>query len=128
MTFGPLILSLSPLPPIQVLTPRQPSTQCLLLPGGAAPLLSRRAAGCSSPLPPQVAMRHPKRAVQRGPMSEFLPLYSGNPMVLIRGPNFDFVQVRTYVPTAEKVLIICACAVHFIQFAMFALEKWNLCS
>ena len=49
-------------------------------------------------------------------------------MVLIHGPNFDFVQVRTYVPTAEKVLIICACAVHFIQFAMFALEKWNLCS
>jgi len=36
--------------------------------------------------------------------------------------------VRTYVSTAEKVLIISACAVHFTQFAMLALEKWNLCN
>jgi hypothetical protein len=49
-------------------------------------------------------------------------------MVLIRGPNFDFLQVRTFVLTAEEVLIISACAVHFTQFAMLALEKWNLCN
>jgi hypothetical protein len=58
----------------------------------------------------------------------FSPLYSGNRMVLIRGPNFDFLQVRTFVLTAEEVLIISACAVHFTQFAMLALEKWNLCN
>ena len=30
-------------------------------------------------------------------------------MVLICGPNFDFLQVRTYVSTADEVLIISAC-------------------
>lgn len=44
-------------------------------------------------------------------------------MSFIRGPNLYFVQIGTYVSSAEDILIISACAVHFTRFAVPALEK-----
>lgn len=49
-------------------------------------------------------------------------------MVLIRGPNFDFLQIGTNVLTAEEGQIISVCAVHFTQFAKPALDTCNLCN